>query len=69
MDMMKIMKNKLILLIVTMIILLIIIKKMNDNITQANTIKTIQKWKMIIIIVLSNQLFHLIFFKHGIQRI
>ena len=61
MDMMKIMKNKLILLIVTMIILLIIIKKMNDNITQANTIKTI--------IVLSNQLFHLIFFKHGIQRI
>lgn len=43
MDMMKIMKNKLILLIVTMIILLIIIKKMNDNITQANTIKTIQK--------------------------
>ena len=43
MDMMNIMKNKLILLIVSMIILLIIIKKMNNNITQTNTIKTIQR--------------------------
>ena len=37
------MKHKLIILIVIMIILLIIITKMNDNTSQANTIKTIQQ--------------------------